>query len=180
MGGTPAYFQAADENVAVYNVSWHDAMEFARNLTALERAAGRLPAGYEFRLPTEAEWEYACRAGTTGDYGGDGILEGMAWCIDTTSKRGSQAVGQKLANAWNLHDMHGNVGEWCYDWYGTYPGREAFDPAGPSSGTLRVVRGGSWAGLAAVCRSACRSWADSDDRLIFLGFRVALAPAVIQ
>jgi formylglycine-generating enzyme required for sulfatase activity len=106
MGHNESYYQGSD--LPVTNVSWEDAMEFCRKLTARELAAGRLPAGHEFTLPTEAQWEYACQAGTTGDYAGD--LDAMAW-YEKNSGDTTHPVGTKQANAWGLFDMHGNLWE---------------------------------------------------------------------
>ena len=109
------------------------------------------------RLPTEAEWEYACRAGSTGDYAGTGDLNTMGWC---TSNSGGEThpVGQKTANKWGLYDMHGNVWEWCGDWYGGgyYANSPGTDPKGPGQKSVRVLRGGSWSVIARFCRSAYR------------------------
>ncbi|MFV0443280.1 MAG: formylglycine-generating enzyme family protein [Planctomycetaceae bacterium] len=141
-------------------VSWEDASEFCRKLTASERAAGRLPSGWSYTLPTEAQWEYACRAGTTGPYNGDGtgVLSDYAWYdsnADDVGEKYAHPVGQKKANRWGLLDMHGNVWEWCQDWYGEkLPGGR--DPLLSSGGSYRVYRGGSWDYSAWGCRSANR------------------------
>jgi formylglycine-generating enzyme required for sulfatase activity len=172
MGSNPSNFKGAD--LPVEQVSWTEAMEFCRKLTERERAAGRLPEGYAYTLPTEAQWEYACRAGTTGNYAGD--LNSMGWYAHNSGNM-THHVGQKQANAWGLFDMHGNVWEWCLDWYSIYPGGSVTDPIGPSSGTNRVNRGGSWSYTALSCRSATRSWYAPGTRLNTLGFRVALAPS---
>ncbi len=156
----------------VERVSWNDAVEFCRKLTQLERQAGRLPEGFEYTLPTEAQWEYACRAGTTGDYAGS--LDVMGWYSSNGGGK-THSVGSKQANAWGLYDMHGNVWEWCLDWYGDYPsGNVTTDPQGAGSGSDRVLRGGSWYCGASFCRSASRigcgsSRADNDG-----GFRACI------
>ena len=126
-------------------------------------------------LPTEAQWEYAARAGTTttwwsGD--SDSDLSRVDWW-DSTSDRGTHAVGEKPANAWGLHDVHGNVSEWTADWYGDYPSSSQTDPAGPSSGSRRGIRGGSWGSYNNYTRVADRSPFDPDDRVNFLGFRLS-------
>jgi formylglycine-generating enzyme required for sulfatase activity len=157
----------------MYYVNWDDATEFCRKLTKRERAAGRLPEGYEYQLPTEAQWEYACRAGTTGDYAGN--LDAMAWYAQNSGNT-IHPVAEKRANAWGLHDMHGSVGEWCADWNGNYPGGSVSDPTGPASGGLHLSRGGGWNSIAAYCRSASR-WLDPGIRFCNQGFRLALAPA---
>ena len=190
-----------DDNNPVENVSWFDATNFCAKLTAIEKAAGRLPAGYEYTLPTEAQWEYACRAGTTSafnngtdiptwDQVGEVLcpnLEPLAWYYydrGTNDRGSSHPVGQKEPNAWGLYDMHGNVWEWCLDWYADYPTTAVTDPTGPSTGSVRIRRGGSWFYAAALCRSAHRSAVVPEantDR--FLGFRVALVlvnPAAAQ
>ena len=170
MGSNPSKFQDAD--LPVEQVSWNDAMEFCRKLTERERAAGRISDELAYTLPTEAQWEYACRAGTTGDYAGN--LDAMAWY---SANSGNQAhpVGQKQANAWGLYDMHGNVWEWCLDWYGNYPGGAVTDPSGVPSGSFRVYRGGSWWDVAVYCRSARRSRSEPDFRGDLLGFRLCLS-----
>ena len=170
MGNNPSGFKG--DSLPVEQVSWDEAMEYCRKLTARERAADQLPAGYIYTLPTEAQWEYACRSGTTGDYAGN--LDSMGWY---TSNSGSTThpVGQKQANAWGLADMHGNVWEWCSDWYGNYPGGSVTDPTGASSGSFRVCRGGGWGGAASGCRSAVRFGCGPGLRYAFLGFRLALS-----
>ena len=177
MESIPSKFMGPDRPVE--QVFWSDAMEFCRKLTERERSAGRLPEGYEYTLPTEAQWEYACRAGTTGQYGGDGNLDDMGWYRQNSGNT-THPVGQKQANAWGLYDMHGNVWEWCLDWYGNYPGGSVRDPTGPASGTGRVGRGGGWGSYAIGCRSAFRSGGVSGYRFNGLGFRLALAPQVNQ
>ena len=172
MRGNPSRFRGGDQPVE--NVSWDNAMTFCRRLTERARAAGKLPAGFEFTLPTEAQWEYACRAGTTGDYAGE--LEAMAW-YDINSELKTHPVATKRANAWGLHDMHGNVLEWCHDWFQDHlPGGRVAEPAGPSSGSFRVYRGGGWSGDAANCRSSHRFKIAPDDLYDGLGFRLALRP----
>lgn len=168
-------------NQPMVEISWIGAQGFCEWLTQKERVAGRLPEGYVYRLPTEAQWEYACRAGTTtrfsyGDDPGYGQLDDHAW-YSNNSNLTTHSVGQKLPNPWGLHDMHGNVWEWCFDWYlSSYPGGNVTDPLGRSSGSYRVRRGGSWGDDAGDCRSAYRGIAP-DDAYYFLGFRVALAPS---
>jgi formylglycine-generating enzyme required for sulfatase activity len=133
---------------------------------------GLLPVGWEWRLPTEAEWEYAARAGTTGARHGE--LEAIAW-HSGNSDSVTHVVGGKQANAWGLHDMMGNVWEWCSDWSGNYATGSVTDPTGPSSGSFRVLRGGSWNGGARSARSANRNGGDPDNRYANLGFRPALS-----
>ena len=143
-GNNPSHFTGS--NLPVEMVSWEDCQEFIQRLNAWE-------GGTAYRLPTEAEWERACRTGTTEDDMGN--LDAMAW-YDKTSYGQTHPVGQKQPNAWGLYDMHGNVWEWCQDWYDSYPSGTVTDPVGPSSGSRRVVRGGGWGIDAPRCRSACR------------------------
>jgi formylglycine-generating enzyme required for sulfatase activity len=161
------------------DVSWDDATEFCRKLTERERASGQLQREEFYRLPTEAEWEYACRAGTTTRfYFGyeESKLGDFGW-FAKNSESNPHPVGTRNPNPWRLCDMHGNVWEWCSDWYaGNLAG--GIDPAGPAVGSLRVVRGGSWWDLPVNCRSANRRDYDPSDRGINLGFRVACSQSV--
>ena len=181
MGGNPSNFKGAD--LPVEKVSWDDCQAFIAKLNEKLAARGDArpptvgtggrasPRAGAFRLPTEAEWEYACRAGTTGPYAGD--LDAMAW-YSANSGLETHPVGQKKANSWGLYDMHGNVWEWCQDWYGGYPAGSVTDPAGPGSGSGRVIRGGSWSSSAGRCRSANRDYDDPGGRL--LGLRLERDP----
>jgi formylglycine-generating enzyme required for sulfatase activity len=155
-------------------VTWDDANRFCDTLTVLEQETGRLSASQSYRLPTEAEWEYACRAGTKTAYsfGNDVMqLDDYGWYIKNS---GSQLhpVAKKKLNPWALYDMHGNVWEWCSDWYSKQlPGGE--DPVGPARGSYRVIRGGSWSYASSQCRSASRAIGGVQDRLGYhFGFRV--------
>lgn len=170
-GANPSRFTDVGKNAPVERVSWLDAMAWCKKLTARERAAGHLPAGYAYTLPTEAQWEYACRAGTTGDYAGN--PDAMAW-HDQNSGETTHPVGLKEPNAWGFHDMSGNVLEWCLDWYGDYPRGAETDPAGPDSGYFRMARGGSWRMKIAVGRSAARAGGSPARRDYTLCFRLAL------
>jgi len=124
-----------------------------------------------YRLPTEAEWEYACRAGTTTAYNtGDTISADDAWYSANSGSK-THEVGLKPANAWGLYDMHGNVWEWCWDWYGSSLS-DGTDPVGPGLGSSRVKRGGGWCDVAQNLRSACRSRTYPWDRDDYLGFRL--------
>jgi formylglycine-generating enzyme required for sulfatase activity len=168
MDSNPSSFKSP--KLPVENVSWEDAQAY---LTKLNEK-GILPEGWKFALPTEAQWEYACRAGEKGPYSG-GSLEEVGW-YDGNSGSNTHEVGQKKPNAWGLHDMHGNVWEWCSDLYdGTLKG--GVDPTGPSSGVHRVSRGGSWYYVASCCRAAFRSGYFPGDRFDRLGFRPALVPS---
>ena len=154
MGENPSEEKAPQHPVT--HVSWTDAVRFCETLSNLpeEKAAGRT-----YRLPTEAEWEYACRAGTTTEYsfGNDEPQLGdYAWFGDNSNYT-THVVGQKKPNPWGLYDMHGNVYEWCQDWCNGYPGDSVVDPDGPPTGSDRVLRGGSWVSPARLCRSSCRS-----------------------
>ncbi|MBO4714971.1 MAG: formylglycine-generating enzyme family protein [Verrucomicrobia bacterium] len=185
MGTNPSYFKGAD--LPVEQVTWYDAMEFCEKLTEIERAAGRLPEGYEYTLPTEAQWEYAYRAGTTtalnngkdlSDYWECPEMDEVGWYVGNSDGM-THPVGQKKPNAWGLYDMHGNVYEWCSDWYDfDYPTEAVTDPAGPISvrDEYRVMRGGGWDHDANYCRSAYRGRYNPDSNYRNRGFRVALAP----
>ena len=176
MGANPAKFTACGDDCPVEQVSWPDAVEYCNKLSAAEK----LPACYEgerfvglgctgYRLPTEAEWEYSARAGTTdATYG---ARDQVAWFGDN-SNNSTRPVGQKLANAWGLHDMLGNVWEWTSDWHGAYTG-DATDPVGPSSGQYRVNRGGSWGNSARNVRAALRGDVVLGYRYFVLGLRLA-------
>ena len=168
MGNNPSHFKGKD--LPVEQVSWDDAQEFCKKLN--EKSL--LPAGWQWALPTEAQWEYACRAGTTGDYADS--LDDMAWYSANIDSK-THAVATKKANAWGLHDMHGNVWEWCADRYGAYPTGAVTDPTGSNSGSTRVYRGGSWIHVGPYCRSACRNWFTPDSRSSYIGFRLAAVPA---
>ena len=190
MGKNPSYFQGESvaerhpmtgrvvkevdsANHPVDMVSWKEAVKFCEKLSALpeERKAGR-----KYRLPIEAEWEYACRVGSTTEFSfGDdpGQLSNYAW-FGENSKGQTHPVGEKKPNALGLYDMEGNVFEWCSDWYGKYPKSPITDPTGPETGSNRVVRGGSWDCRAASCRSAYRFGDEPFGRSFILGFRVVL------
>ncbi|MBE6426521.1 MAG: hypothetical protein E7029_11170 [Planctomycetaceae bacterium] len=162
MRGNPSRFPG--EQNPVECVSWDDCQEFCRVLSS--KISGKVD------LPTEAQWEYACRAGTTGDYAGE--LGKMAWYYDANS-RSTHPVRQKQPNAWGLYDMHGNVWEWCEDRFGPYSPSPTSDPTGPDSGSSRVYRGGSWGNNAEYCRSAYRYYYEPGSRNGYLGFRIVLA-----
>jgi formylglycine-generating enzyme required for sulfatase activity len=141
-----------------------------------EKKAGRV-----YRLPTEAQWEYACRAGSKTAYSFDdeeGLLPVYGWFYRNSSQR-THTVGLLEPNAWGLYDMHGNVWEWCSDWHEEYPKGAVSDPTGPKKGSIRVRRGGGWSFKAAYCRSAIRYGFDPSHRFDSIGFRVALSPSGI-
>ena len=156
MGNNPSHFKGADRPVE--QVSWNDAVDFCKKLTEMEKKAGRVPEGMSYQLPTEAQWEYACRAGTTTAF---------SWGNDINSTnanynyiiRQTRDVGNYAANPWGFFDMHGNVWEWTADWYdATYPvGNPVIDAGGPASGVYRILRGGSWGNAGTNARSARRN-----------------------
>ena len=172
MGNDPSNFKGDD--LPVEQVSWDDAAEFCQKVSAKE-AGGPEPrrGGKTYRLPTEAEWEYACRAGSKGSYAGTGKLDDMGWHEGNSGGK-THDVGQKRPNAWGLYDMHGNVWEWCADWYGEYGGGAETDPTGPGSGTARVHRGGCWFYYPRYCRSAYRYRYAPGIRYNINGFRPAV------
>jgi formylglycine-generating enzyme required for sulfatase activity len=160
----PSYTIAPGQPVVM--VSWNDAQAYIQWLNGKGEGS--------YRLPTEAEWEYACRAGTTTafSFGDDASQLGKyAWFADNAGYT-THVAGQKRPNAWGLYDMHGNVWDWCQDWMGDYPSGAVVDPTGPSSGQDRIMRGGSWHSPAAYCRSANRRIYSPDTRNISLGFRL--------
>jgi formylglycine-generating enzyme required for sulfatase activity len=178
MGTNPSYFQGdkikgSSSNHPVEQVSWEDAIEFCKKISELpeEKKAGRV-----YRLPTEAEWEYACRAGSKTAYSFGESLESLgdyAWFSGNSNQ--TNPVGEKKANAWGLYDMHGNVLEWCSDSFGDYPQWAFTDPVRRAMGSDRGFRGGSWSHNAAECRSAHRISNFSKILRNYGGFRVALS-----
>jgi formylglycine-generating enzyme required for sulfatase activity len=195
MGSNPSHFSSCGSDCPVEKVSWNDVQEFIGKLNRMEGTD-------KYRLPTEAEWEYAARAGSTtalyngpltilGDNNGP-ELDAIAWyggnscvsysggydCSGWKNKQysctscGTHPVGRKQPNAWGLYDMLGNVWEWCQDWYGGYPSGSVSDPEGPSSGSGRVLRGGSWRPYARLARAANRSYFAPGYRDCILGFRL--------
>ena len=174
MSSNPSHFKGPQNPVE--QVSWNDAVKFCEKLSALpeEKAAGRV-----YRLPTEAEWEYACRAGTTTKYSfGDieGALGDYAWYRANSGGK-THRVGAKRRNPWGLYDMHGNVWEWCRDLDGDYPSGAVTDPTGAESGSTRVCRGGSWLDTAGNCRTANRSGYSPSAQNPVTGFRVTCVPS---
>jgi len=178
IGTYPSVF-TGDLSRPVETVSWENATNYCAQLTKRERAARVIPSNSVYRLPTEAEWEYACRAWTSTrySYGEDPAyakLADYAWYEDNSSHT-THAVGLKLPNPWGLFDMHGGLWEWCQDWYGRYPGGSVVDPKGPATGKYRVYRGGSWGCEPPQCRSATRGY-NPEGETGYVGFRVVLAP----
>jgi formylglycine-generating enzyme required for sulfatase activity len=187
MGSNPSYFNTNDGLFSldltrpVEQVRWFDATNYCAQLTQREPTAGRIGTNSVYRLPTEAEWEFACRAWTStrfsyGDDPGYANLTNYAWYGGGIGDSMTHPVGQKLPNPWGLYDVHGNVFEWCQDWYGDYAGGIAVDPQGPATGSDRVVRGGGCYGDAGDCRSADRYGGTPGGWGASVGFRVVLAP----
>jgi sulfatase modifying factor 1 len=180
MGNNPSSFKGAD--LPVESVSWSDSQGFVAALNDL----GLAPAGARFALPTEAQWEYACRAGTTSPFSWGDSLNGDQANCNGEAPYGTDVKGKYLgktapfgsyaANPWGIFDMHGNLWEWCEDWMGPYPSGDATDPSGPASGAYRVIRGGCWNDAALRCRSAFRNDAGVDGRSDVVGFRIVLVP----
>jgi formylglycine-generating enzyme required for sulfatase activity len=175
MGNNPSEFQGSKQ-LPVDSVSWDDCQTFLRRLSEKEKKS--------YRLPTEAEWEYACRAGTTtpfhvgatlstdqANYNGN-FVYGPG--LKGTYRAKTTPVGEFPPNAWGLYDMHGNLWQWCADWHGGLARKEITDPTGPKSGKNHILRGGSWGSNPVFCRSANRNFADPASRTEFYGFRVAL------
>ena len=167
MGSNPSHFEG--DNLPVENVSWNDCQTFLRKLNAM--------TGKTFRLPTEAEWEFSARGGNWSrgyQYSGSNVLSDVAWYYDNSGSK-THNVGTKAPNELGIYDMSGNVWEWCQDWKGSYIGSAQTNPKGPSSGSYRVDRGGSWFNFAWSCRVACRYCHTPDYRYFDLGFRLALS-----
>ncbi|MFM2154009.1 MAG: hypothetical protein RL199_2444, partial [Pseudomonadota bacterium] len=160
MGSNPSYFNGDDKR-PVEQVSWTQVQEFLAQLNSRENVTGK------YRLPTEAEWEYAARAGTTSPR--YGALDNVGWYSDNSNGE-THSVKGKQANAWNLYDMLGNVWEWTGDWYDGYGGTAVTDPQGPATGSDRVFRGGCWNDSASLSRAAYRSFGSGNNSL---GFRPA-------
>jgi len=187
MGSNPSNFSRNNEfwgdrvncdSLPVEKVSWNDCQLF---ITKLNRLTGK-----KFRLPTEAEWEYACRAGTSTPFStGDSIIANQASFdylfpykgkpLDDVPTGRINLIGHFSPNAWGLYDMHGSVCEWCADWYGEYSEKPVKNPTGPLSGKYRLIRGGSWFDCASICRSAFRSFSTPDYRYTNLGLRLVLS-----
>ena len=170
MGSNPSFFK--NDLAPVETVSWIDAQEFCKKLSEKEK--------HNYRLPTEAEWEYSCRSGTEGDYSNNNSirrLHDICWCSNGTpgsARRTKPVMSNREPNKFGLYDMHGNVCEWCQDWYDSYSLYDIIDPKGPETGEQRVVRGGSWSHIPTQCRSASRFGLTELMRDKCLGFRVVI------
>jgi formylglycine-generating enzyme required for sulfatase activity len=175
MGFNPSEFNATGNgDRPVEDLNWTEALSFCEQLTLRERNAGRIPTDWTFVLPTESQWEYACRAGTTTVYSwGDDINSSHA-NYSASGVGETEEVGQYGANSWGFFDMHGNVWEWTADWYASaYPtDNPSIDPTGPASASKRVLRGGSLLDTGSFLRSATRNYLSPSFRFRNLGFRV--------
>ncbi len=182
IGTNPSHSFGVGAYYPVYNVHWHDAVTFCNKLSdsaGLERCYNESTGACDFtkngfRLPTEAEWEYACRAGTTTAYytgDSESDLARAGW-YDVNSSNVAHPVGQKTLNAWGLYDMHGNEWEWCNDWYGSYSSESATNPTGAQTGSTRVFRGGGWGNNGGSSRSASRNSNSPYAGNVGIGFRV--------
>ena len=168
MGSNPSYYSGYPQR-PVEQISWNDCQEFITKLNQL--------TGKNFRLPTEAEWEYAARGGNKSKgykYSGSNSIGDVAWYINNNSSQ-THVVKTKQANELGIYDMSGNVWEWCQDRYGSYSSSSQTNPTGPSSGSTRVFRGGSWYGSAKYCRVSYRLSSGPDYSIYFLGLRLSLS-----
>ncbi|HUH65612.1 MAG TPA: formylglycine-generating enzyme family protein [Syntrophales bacterium] len=171
MGNNPSVFSTCGDNCPVENVSWGDAQEFIRRLNQKEGIN-------KYRLPTEAEWEFACRAGAKSKEApgsAEGNLGDYAW-YEANSDRKTHPVAVKKPNPWGLYDMHGNVLEWCQDWQDDYPEKAMKDPKGPPSGQHKILRGGAWLGSPTTLRCTFRSQDYGIVKSNDIGFRLARDP----
>ena len=169
MLNNPSYFKNCGDNCPVESISWDDCQKFIHKLNKLE-------GGNKYRLPTESEWEYACRAGRTTKFcfgdSGNSMLDEYAWHNDNSLQK-THSVAQKKPNDWCLYDMHGNVWEWCQDWKVDYPSEHIINPKSPLFGSVRVVRGGSWYNDGnRYCRAANRRFRSPEFMNDSLGFRL--------
>ena len=183
MGASPS--QSVGANRPVEQVTWFNAQGYCAALTAQQSALGNVPPGYQYRLPTEAEWEYACRAGTTTEFNVGSALfcnQAKFWYSSHSNSTCSQSTtvsaGSYAPNAWGLYDMHGNVWEWCLDSWAIYTAGAVMDPF-VTGGTYQVVRGGAWSNDSSYCRAAHRRSYIPGSTFSDIGFRVVLAPILV-
>lgn len=195
MGNNPSVFKGNTKPVD--GVSWYNAVIFCQKLTKRERASGCLPAGYEYCLPTEAQWEFAARGGAESKaykFSGGNNLDSLAWFyensgnarlseewdVDNLDKNECRPhdVGTKTANELGIHDMLGNVWEWCSNWYEDYPDSNVVDPVGAESSSCRVLRGGSWRSTANLCRIAIRHTDSPNSGHYQMGFRIVMVSSL--
>lgn len=184
MGFNPS-FHTGNTNLPVEQVTWHEATNYCHKLTERERQAGRLPEGYVYRLPTEAEWEYTCRSQTdTRFFFGDDLsntaIDGYGWSQSNSGGQSHTVEHVHISSFWGMYDLYGNVWEWCQDWFGDYTSEAKQNPTGPAVGTHRVIRGGCWESPGGNCRSAFREREFPSSRNWGVGFRVVLAPRLQQ
>ena len=183
-GENPSHF--IGEQKPVEKISWDDSQQFIEQLNRRSAQPDSTTGDAQFRLPTETEWEYACRAGTTTPFSfGENITtEEVNYDGDIPYANGPEGKFREATmdvkslpeNPWGLFEMHGNVWEWCQDWFADYPQREVVNPVGPKEGSSRVIRGGSWGNYGSGCRSACRYCSEPDSRLGYVGVRLAWGP----
>jgi formylglycine-generating enzyme required for sulfatase activity len=166
-GDNPSWFKDCGDDCPVESMEWNDVQKFIKKLN-------RIDSFGKYRLPTEAEWEYACRAGSDSLYANNNNLDEMGWYEENSGDK-THPVAKKKANGWGLYDMHGNVLEYCSGWYGKYPTKSVSDPRGDSSGQYRIYRGGGCDDSAGTCRSKARDIDDPGHRGGFGGFRVAFS-----
>ena len=179
MGENPSEFRECGEDCPVERVSWNEIQVFLSKLNQMKKTSG-------YRLPTEAEWEYACRAGSNTPFSSANCLTTAranyngqiptTGCPKGEYRKSTVPVASFPPNAWGLYDMHGNVWEWCQDWYEEYPSQPVTDPTGPLTGTDRINRGGGWSSQGKSCRSASRYWNYPDYWDNSLGFRLVYDP----
>ncbi len=175
MGKNPSHFPG-DPNRPVEKLSWFDAVAYCAELTKREQQAGHMPPGYAYRLPTEAEWEYACRAGRTNLFSfgdSDADAGSYAWTLENSGST-THPVGQKRPNPCGLYDIHGNVWEWCSDWFAPYPAMALTNPTGANTSKFKVFRGGGWNQAIEFARCSNRFMMAPSNGIHFVGFRVAL------
>ncbi len=168
MGDNPSHFSGCGKNCPVERVSWDDIQTFINKLNKVEKTT-------KYRLPTEAEWEFSCRAGSVTNrfFDGDDIADlGIYAWHDGNSAAQTHPVAQKKPNTWGIYDMLGNVWEWCHDWYASYPSSNETDPKGPLNGSERVFRGGAWNLAPRGIRCAVHGYISPENRLRLIGFRL--------